>query len=128
MEYLSEGPAPNKRDPKSVALITFAASAIPTRDVTAITIRRHDNGDAITFTGRAAWALAKLACAGPEGCTPITHPGPRWSHYTYLLRKAGLDIETIHESHGGSFSGHHARYVLRTPLEVLEITEAEARS
>jgi hypothetical protein len=106
------------------SFITFAASAIPTGDVRAIKVQRYDNGETLSFVGRAAWALAKLATAGRNGCTPIDHPGPRWSHYTWLLRKAGLDVETIHEGHGGPYTGHHARYVLKTALHVLAIEEA----
>lgn len=110
--------------PKPGPFVTFSAAAIPTGDVRQITIRRYDTGETLSFAGRAAWALAQLATAGSEGCTPITHPGPRWSHYTWLLRKAGLNVETIHESHDGPYSGHHARYVLKTPVHVLAIEEA----
>ena len=73
----------------------------------------------ITLLGRAAWALKQLITAGGIGCTPTTHPGPRWSHYVHVLRKAGLSIETIPERHGGQFPGVHARYVLRSPVTVL---------
>ena len=38
----------------------------------------------ITPAGRDAWALGELISAGADGCTPITHVGPRWSH----LRRA----------------------------------------
>lgn len=119
-------PQPDAPDKRAVgSFVTFRASAIPTRDVRTIRIRRFDTGEELSFAGRAAWALAKLATAGSKGCTPITHPGPRWSHYTWLLRKAGLDVETIHEGHSGPYSGHHARYVLKTALEVVEIEEVE---
>jgi hypothetical protein len=77
-----------------------------------------------TFEGRAAWALGQLIVAGTSGCTSIDNPAPRWSHYTYLLRRAGLNIETVHESHGGAYAGHHARYVLRTPVAVIGMQEA----
>lgn len=78
-----------------------------------------DSGRRWRFTGRVAWALAELVRAGERGCTPIDHPGPRWSAYVFKLRAAGLDIETRHEMHGGPFPGNHARYVLRTPLRIL---------
>ena len=110
--------------PASGPLVTFSAAALPSGDVRAITIRRYDNGETLNFQGRAAWALAELATAGSEGCTPIDRPAPRWSHYVWLLRKAGLDVETHHEGHGGPYSGHHARYVLKTPIHVQEIEEA----
>jgi hypothetical protein len=77
-----------------------------------------------TFEGRAAWALSELLTAGGGGCTPITHPGPRWSDYVFKLRREGLNIETITEKHGGVYAGHHARYVLRTPVSVVELKEA----
>lgn len=83
-------------------------------------IRFLQDGQERTGKGRDAWALAELVKAGAEGCTPITHPGPRWSSYTHKWRKRGLSIETITEMHGGPFAGKHARYVLRTPIVVLE--------
>lgn len=52
---------------------------------------------------------------------PIDNPAPRWSGYVHKLRKAGIVIETIRESHGGPFAGEHARYVLRTEITILEI-------
>jgi len=100
----------------------------PQTDVTAIKVRvRGDHDKVLSFNGRAAWALTNLIHAGDDGCTPIEHPGPRWAHYVFLLRRAGVDVETIHEAHAGSFSGHHARYVLRTRLQILAINdESEA--
>ncbi len=84
----------------------------------------HFNEATKTFEGRMAWALTELLAAGVNGCTPITHPGPRWSDYVLKLRRAGLNIETITEKHGGAYAGHHARYVLRTPVSVVELQEA----
>jgi hypothetical protein len=69
--------------------------------------------------GRNAWALLELQRVGDAGCTPITHPGPRWSGYVHKLRKRGLRIETVTERHGGPFPGHHARYVLRSKIQIL---------
>jgi hypothetical protein len=94
-------------------------------DVRSITVRVADGAEK-NFTGRAAWALHNLILARDGGCTPIDHPGPRWSHYTYLLRRAGIEVETVTEAHGGTYSGHHARYVLRSPVEVLAVQEAGA--
>jgi hypothetical protein len=82
------------------------------------------DGRTVTVEGRQAWALKELIAAGQAGCTPITHPGPRWSDYVFKLRRQGLIIETITEMHGGVYSGHHARYVLRTPVSVIEMREA----
>lgn len=95
-------------------------------DVTRITVcvREGENVRNQTFTGRAAWALHALIVAGANGCTPITRPAPRWSDYCFKLRRGGVDIETVTESHGGPYSGHHARYVLRSPVTVLEIQRA----
>lgn len=68
--------------------------------------------------GRDAWALRNLIAAGKRGCTPIDHPGPRWSHYVWKLRGMGFVIETIHEDHGGPFAGTHARYVLHSVVTI----------
>ena len=89
---------------------------------------RAQIGDAdttVTVKGRQAWALKELIAAGAAGCTPITHPGPRWSDYIFKLKRDhGLDIETVYEAHGGAYAGHHARYVLRSAVTVLEVAEA----
>lgn len=94
---------------------------------TSITVRRQD-GATLTVRGRDGWALQQLIAAGVDGCTPIDHPGPRWSGYVHKLRhRYGLAIETMDESHGGTFPGRHARYVLREPLEIVAIgNDAEA--
>lgn len=84
------------------------------------------DGAVITTTGREAWALRSMINAGSRGVTPIDHPGPRWSSYVFDLKKMGLDIETLHEKHGGDFPGHHARYVLRTPVQIIEDTKLAA--
>lgn len=87
-------------------------------DGTARTIQLH---------GRNAWALSELIEAGERGCTPITHPGPRWSAYVHRLRHDyGLNIETIHEAHKGAFPGSHARYVLRSKCQVLSSSSEAA--
>jgi hypothetical protein len=87
-------------------------------------IRFRLDGHERSAKGRDAWALAELLKAGIEGCTPITHPGPRWSGYVLKLRKVGVSIETVHEMHGGPFAGRHAKYVLRSSVEVIETREA----
>jgi len=76
-------------------------------------------GDAFTIyaKGREAWALDRLRLAGPKGCTPIEQPAPRWAAYVHSLRGRGVPIETVTEPHGGEFSGHHARYVLRATVQ-----------
>lgn len=80
----------------------------------------------ITLVGRDWWALQELIKAGKKGCTPIDNPVPRWGHYVWKIRQAGIDVETIHESHGGRFPGHHARCLLKSPLVVLEDVRAAA--
>ena len=87
--------------------------------VTGLRVRLSD-GTEIWFKGRDAWALNELHRAGLDGCTPITHVGQRWSSYVLKLRQAGIEVETIHEQHGGPYRGHHARYVLRSPIEIVE--------
>jgi hypothetical protein len=44
----------------------------------------------------------------------------------YDLRKLGIVIETIRERHDGPFAGEHARYVLRSPVTILEKIGAAA--
>ena len=73
----------------------------------------------ITVKGRVRWALEQLLKARNSGCTPIDNPAPRWSAYVFELRQLGLDIETIHEPHGGAYAGTHARYVLRSKVFLL---------
>lgn len=72
----------------------------------------------VRIIGRDAWALLSLLMVGPRGLTPISRPAPRWSHYVFKLRRAGIDVQTITEGHEGSFAGHHARYVLRDRVTV----------
>lgn len=91
-------------------------------DIQSITVRFNDRTK--TFDGRVAWTLGQLIAAGAAGCTPITHPAPRWSDYVFKLRRDGIEIETVTEKHGGNYAGHHARYVLRTMVEVITLQEA----
>lgn len=73
-----------------------------------------------TFAGREAWTLRHLMNAGRVGVTTLEQPAPRWSHYVFKLRKAGLVISTEHEPHTGAFPGTHGRYRLETPLTLAE--------
>jgi Winged helix domain len=81
---------------------------------------RLPNGSQQTFVGREAWTLRRLVEAGRRGVTTIDYPAPRWSHYVYQLRKAGLSISTDYESHKGDFPGKHGRYRLETAGTVVE--------
>lgn len=93
--------------------------------VTMVKCRVGGSGGAVkTFKGRMAWALDHLIAAGSSGCTPIDQPAPRWSDYIFKLRREGVAVETIHETHGGPYSGNHARYRLQSPVEVIERQEA----
>jgi hypothetical protein len=88
-----------------------------------LTVKARIMPDGLPFTvfGRDAWALSELHRAGQRGCTPIDNPGPRWSAYIFKLKRLhGLSIETLNEAHKGPFAGTHARYVLRSQVEILE--------
>ncbi|MFC1456394.1 hypothetical protein ACETIH_06590 [Microvirga arabica] len=76
------------------------------------------------FVGRYAWTLFRLIQAAEKGCTPIEQPAPRWSHYVFWLRRQGVIIDTITETHGGAYAGTHARYVLRSSVEVRKVLRA----
>jgi winged helix domain-containing protein len=89
-----------------------------------ITIRLPSDS-CLTFTGREAWTLRRLIEAGAAGVTTIDHPAPRWSHYIFKLRKAGLVITTDYEPHTGPFPGTHGRYRLKTRVTVV-MTEVAA--
>lgn len=94
--------------------------------VTSMTVRRPD-GSLLPVKGRLAWALNVLIERGAEGVTPITAPAPRWSAYVHKIkREHGIAIETVTEGHRGAFAGTHARYVLRTPLEVVTVERGAA--
>lgn len=87
---------------------------------TFLVIVEHGKSRRLNLHGRNAWALLELIKAGAKGCTPITHPGPRWSAYVHNLRHDyGLCIETIHEAHSGPFPGSHGRYVLHCNVQVI---------
>lgn len=79
----------------------------------------------VAVVGRAAWAILSLLRAGSAGCTPIDRPAPRWSDYVFKAKKLGFNIHTIHEGHGGTFAGHHGRYVLLDRVSVSGGTLAE---
>lgn len=95
------------------------ARSVDSKPKQVLHVRIEPDGRMLTAIGRDAWALDKLINAGNRGCTPIDTPGPRWSHYVFKLRGLGLTIETVHESHGGPYPGHHARYILRNDLTVI---------
>ena len=91
---------------------------MPRKSSTYTVINSERESREIYVSGRNAWALDQLREAGGKGCTPITHPAPRWSAYVFNLRALGIEIETIHEPHGGAYAGTHARYVLRSAVSL----------
>ena len=101
-----------------MAMTKWALTAYQVQKTTGETAR-------IMVRGRDLWALESLQRAGPKGCTPIDHPGPRWSAYVFNLREAGVEIEKITELHSGDFPGHHARYVLRSTVTPAFTAEQE---
>ncbi|CAH1696802.1 conserved hypothetical protein [Hyphomicrobiales bacterium] len=91
------------------------------REVIAMRVRVGE-APAIKVIGRVAWTLNELLLAGEEGVTTLGNSALRWSDYVFKLRKKGIVIETIDEKHGGPFSGTHGRYVLRSAVDVLDVT------
>ncbi|MCF6124370.1 hypothetical protein EN904_14795 [Mesorhizobium sp. M7A.F.Ca.CA.001.07.2.1] len=96
------------------------ANSVKSANKFSIIVKVEPDGNPIRLDGRVAWAMRELVKAGQSGCTPITHPGPRWSDYTHKLRKLGFAIETEYESHGGPFAGSHGIYRLSSPVVILE--------
>ncbi|WP_107675409.1 hypothetical protein [Agrobacterium sp. LAD9] len=95
------------------------------------TARILPDGQPFNVVGRFGWMLKALVEAGERGVTPIDHPAPRHSAYVHRLRKDyGLLIETIDEKHGGPYPGSHARYVIRTEVEIIpaEASAADGRA
>jgi hypothetical protein len=82
------------------------------------------DGRILVLKGRVAWMVDRLIQSGERGTTSVESPAPRVSAYVFKARKAGLNIETLDEAHDGAFSGRHARYFLRSPVEVLDVERA----
>lgn len=79
------------------------------------------NKASIRLVGRPAWLFELLQNAGEEGVTTLQLPaGVRVSHYILILRRAGLLVESVRESHGGQFSGSHVRYVDRSGARIVD--------
>ena len=49
-------------------------------------------GPVVTVCGRNAWAWVKSKAANENGCTPISHPGPRWSAFFALRNPVPFDL------------------------------------
>ena len=74
----------------------------------------------LTVKGQVARTLAALVQAGQNGVTAleVSSWAYRLGAYVHDLRHDhGLDIKTQREEHPG---GWHARYVLQTPVEILD--------
>lgn len=99
---------------------------MPRQHIQKMTVRIEPDGALINVVGRNAWMLKNLIEVGATGLTSIERPAPRISHYIMCLRKAGLTIETIHEAHDGPYKGTHGRYILRSPVRVLQELEEAA--
>jgi hypothetical protein len=97
------------------------------KETLSVFFRIGPDASRLCVKGRDAWALLELHRAGKRGVTPIDTPGPRWSGYVFNLRRIGVNIETVHESHGGPFAGTHARCILRSEVSILE-READGKA
>ena len=88
---------------------------------------RYGDGTMVerTIMGRqTARTLAALVHREAVGVTALEMSGwaLRLSAYVHVLRhRHGLDIVTLSEAHDG---GEHGRYVLQTPVEILDIVTA----
>ncbi len=81
-----------------------------------------DKTKTFEITGQKARMLAALIQAGKHGVTALELSNTwayRTSAYVHDLRNApyNFDIEMIREEHKG---GWHGRYILHTPVELLE--------
>jgi hypothetical protein len=72
-------------------------------DAVLVRFRIGDAGPVREVRGRYAWTLGQLLDSGERGVTPIERPAPRWSHYVHILRRQGLEIETVEERHVGPY-------------------------
>ncbi|QJF51978.1 winged helix domain-containing protein [Roseobacter ponti] len=77
-----------------------------------VTLNLGEQPRSFNLNGRLGWAFFELHKAGKRGVTPIERPAPRWSGYVHDLRGMGIAIDTEMVPHGGTYSGHHARYRL----------------
>lgn len=80
----------------------------------------------INLVGRFTQTLGELVRSRGKGITALDLGGTvRLSHYVWVLRKNyDLDIETANERHGGSYSGTHGRYFLRSNVTLPSCTDA----
>lgn len=90
------------------------------------TIYRDGEPRTATINGRPAWLLLRLMQAGGRGVTTLDLiAARRVSHYLFMLRKSGINVETTREQHGGAFAGNHGRFRLMDRVSVSGGTLAE---
>ncbi|WP_421695016.1 winged helix domain-containing protein [Aestuariivirga sp.] len=98
-------------------------------DKLTVTARIVPDGRAFTVTGRPAETLLSLVEAGPRGITSLEAFQAGWAvrlaAYVHRLRtECGLAIKTSREPHPG---GSHGRYILQSPVELMERSEPRER-
>lgn len=90
--------------------------------------RVSPGGNAFTVTGQEAKTLLLLSQKGNAGVTAYDFRGgppfrlPAYCHS--MIKHKGLSIETRRESHEG---GWHGRFVLHTPIEILEVVDPASK-
>lgn len=72
----------------------------------------------LNLKGRLAWTLLELQKAGQGGISSLQNPAPRISHYVLVLRRKGVQIETIRQAHKGPFPGIHGVYRLSSEVSI----------
>ena len=85
-----------------------------------ILVTRDDGKPSFTVSGQTAKAITALVLAGQHGVTAleVSSWAFRFAAYCHLLRRHGLDIQTLKESHKG---GWHGRHVLHTAVRLQPI-------
>lgn len=82
--------------------------------------RRLPDGTLQEAIGREAQTLLQLLHVGETGLSGLESGATRLSAYIHDLRHVfALAIESASEGHGGRFSGHHSRYRLRSPVQIV---------
>ena len=75
-------------------------------------------------TGQIGRTLKALVAAGPRGVTSLDIAATwalRTSHYVFVLRRLGLEIEMRRELHEGpAGTGWHGRYILRSKVRIFD--------
>lgn len=109
-----------KVSPIAATNVTPASTDLP-RQNRRMAVAASSAGSTFTVTGQVAKALLALVEAGNKGVTAleVSSWAYRLGAYVHTLRHAfGLVIELEREPHDG---GWHGRYMLRSPVEVLEV-------